>query len=48
MRWVEYAISRGAVIKKNIDLGEFFNAEAQIRAKASPSGICVTQSFTGT
>jgi hypothetical protein len=47
-RWVEHAVSRGAIIKKNVDLGELFNAEAQIRANASPYGICGTQIFTGT
>jgi hypothetical protein len=47
MKWVEHAVSRGAVNKKDINLGELFNAEAQIRANASPSGICGTQSFTG-
>ena len=48
MRRVGYAVSRGAIIKKNVDLGEFFNAEAQIRAKASPYEICGTQIFTDT
>jgi hypothetical protein len=48
MRWVEYTISRGAIIKKNLDLGELFKAEAQIRAKASPYGICGKQNFIGT
>jgi len=48
MRCVEHAISIGAIIKKNTDLGELFNAEAQIRANASPYGICGTQIFTGT
>jgi len=48
MRWVEYVISRGVIIKNNVDLEELFKEEAQIRAKASPYGICGTQSFTGT
>lgn len=48
MRWMEHAVSREAIVKKDVDLGELFNAEAQIRANASPSGICGTRSFTGT
>jgi hypothetical protein len=46
--YILYILMSWAITKNNIDLGELLNAEAQIRANASPSGICGTQSFTGT